>query len=332
MKISADAREIHQQALIIDLHCDLLLTSHFLGWDWNKQHRPNPFPQAPLFGHCDIPRLKAGNVGCMALGIVTNPLRGRSGPSAIRQDLTQLQKEIAHAQGQLVLAQSAQAIRSAQAAGKIACFAGLEGAHGLDGHIQDLPEFRSLGLSYVTLCHFSRNAVCSPMVGWGADNDAPLSPFGRDLVRALNDLEILVDLAHVGRAAFLEAAKLSNKPVICSHSAAKAVWNSPRGIDDAQIRAVAESDGVVGIIFVTPFIGPGGAAQVAAHLDHVRRLVGLRHCALGTDWEGFALYPKELDAADKLPNLTQALLDIGWKPEDILAAYGENFLRVIEAR
>jgi membrane dipeptidase len=329
--VSAEVMAVHRSCLIVDLHCDLLLSSYFLGWDWNRRHAPNPLPGAPLMGHCDLPRLEEGNVGCMALGIVTNPLRAASGPDAIRHDLMQMQREADRSEGKLCIAGNVDAVRQARGQGKIACFAGLEGAHGLNGKLDDLPEFYKLGLRYVTLCHFSRNVFCSPMVGWGADNSAALTTPGHALVEALNSLGILVDLAHVGEQAFLDAAKRSTKPVICSHSAAKAVWNSPRGIADAQLRAVAETDGVVGVIFVTPFIGPGGAEQVAAHLDHFRTTIGIRHCAIGSDWEGFALYPSELSSADQLPLLTQALLRRGWKQEEIQAVYGENFLRVIGA-
>ena len=87
LDISAEARAVHAESLIVDLHCDLLLTSYFLRWNWMRRHRRNPLPGAPLMGHCDIPRLKEGNVGCMALGLVINPLRRRSGPGAIRSDL-----------------------------------------------------------------------------------------------------------------------------------------------------------------------------------------------------------------------------------------------------
>jgi membrane dipeptidase len=135
----------------------------------------------------------------------------------------------------------------------------------------------------------------------------------------------------VGKAAFLEAAKRSRHPAICSHTACRSVFSTPRAIDDDMLRAVADTDGVVGVIFVAPFVGPGGVAQVVRHLDHIRRTVGVRHAALGTDWEGFAFYPSALDSAEKLPALTQGLLDAGWDPEEILAMYGENFLRVIGA-
>jgi membrane dipeptidase len=331
--LSAEARAVHDAALIVDLHCDLLLTRAFFGWDFQKRHRPNPLPGAALFGHCDVPRLREGNVGAIAFGVVTNPLRRASGPKAVESDLDALAAEVARAPDTLALCGSAQAIRAARAAGKIACFAGLEGAHGLIGRLDDLPRFREKGLRYVGLVHFTRNEAARPMVGWGASNRAGLTDYGRDLVDELGRLGVLVDCAHLGKAAVLETAARvrGRRPVLVSHTGCNAVFGSPRGVDDEVLRAVADTDGVVGVIFVSMFIGRGGAETAARHLDHIKRTVGIRHCALGTDWEGFALYPSDLDSAEKLPNLTAALLRLGWTAEEVHAAYGGNVLRVIEA-
>lgn len=329
--VSHEAREIHEAALIVDLHCDLLLTRHFLRWNWQKRHRANPLPGSLLFGHCDLPRLKDGNVGAIAFGVVTSPFRWSGGPAAIERDLDALAAEVARSPDQLEAAGTAQAIRAARQAGRIAAFAGLEGAHGLHGQLDDLPRFRSKGLRYVGLVHFTANEAARPMVGWRASNTLGLTPFGCDLVDELVRLNILVDCAHLGKAAVLETCKRAHRPVIVSHTACTAVHGSPRGVDDDILRAVAETDGVVGVIFVTPFIGLGGARAAARHFDHIRRTVGVRHCALGTDWEGFAVFAHELGSADRLPYLTQALLELGWTAEEIHAAYGANFLRVIEA-
>ncbi len=329
--ISDEARALHARALIVDLHCDLLLTSYFLGWDWSRRHRPNPFPGAPLMGHVDVPRLQEGNVGCMALGVVTSPLRWKHGPDAILRDLTRMRAEVDARPDALAIAASADEVRAARDSGRIACFGALEGAHGLCGRTDDLPWLRDAGLRSVGLVHFTANAACAPMVGWGADNAAPLRPHGVELVEALQHLGMLVDLAHVGRGGVLDACRRARRPTIISHTACTAVWQSPRGVDDAMVRAVADTGGVVGVIFVTPFLGPGGIPQVVRHLEHLRRTVGVAHAALGTDWEGFALYPPDLSGADQLPALTQALLDAGWPHDDILAVYGGNFLRVFEA-
>ncbi|MBM4392479.1 MAG: membrane dipeptidase [Deltaproteobacteria bacterium] len=328
--VSREARQVHDAALVVDLHNDMLLGSYFLGWDWHRRHAPNPLPGAPLLGHSDLPRLREGNVGAVAFGVVTSPLRWRGGTAAIHRDLDALAAEVARSGGTMEIAGSAQAIRAARASGRVAAFAGLEGAHGLHGRLDELGAFRAKGLRYVGLVHFTANAAGRPMVGLGADNGAPLPAFGRDLLGALGDHRMICDAAHLGKAAVLEACRLAPGRVIVSHTGCTAVYPSPRGIDDEVLRAVADADGVVGMIFVTPFIGRGGARAVARHLDHVRRTVGARHCAIGTDWEGFALYPSDLDSAEKLPNLTQALLDIGWSTAEIHAAYGENVLRVFE--
>lgn len=329
MNVSAEAREVHARARFVDLHCDLLLATHLIGWDWQARHRPHPLPGAPLFGHCDLPRLREANVGCVALGVVVNPWWGSV--RHVDLDLDQLDRELERAGGDLVLGGDAAAVRAAWAEGRTACFAGLEGAHALGGRLDELPRLRARGLRYVGLCHFTRSEACAPMVGWRASNTAPLTDFGRALVDELGRLRMLVDLAHAGRAAALEAARRAKGPVLCSHTACTAVHRSPRGIDDEVARAIADTDGVVGIIFVSPFVGPGGTAQVARHLDHLRRTVGVRHAALGTDWEGFATYPRELAGPEGLPGLVQALLDLGWSAEEVLAVAGENFLRVYAA-
>lgn len=329
--VSREALEVHRAALVIDLHCDLLLARWFLGWDFRRRHRPNPLPGAPLFGHCDLPRLREGNVGAVAFGVVTSPLRWSGGPAAIGRDLDALADEVRRSPDALALCGTAAEIRAAHADGRIAAFAGLEGAHGLHGRLDDLAGFRARGLRYVGLVHFTANAAGRPMVGWGASNSAGLTPHGHDLCDELWRLGILVDLAHLGKAAVLEVCARARRPVLVSHTACTAIWGSPRGVDDDVLRAVADTDGVVGVIFVAPFIGPGGAATAARHLDHIKRTVGIRHCALGTDWEGFATYPGDLDSAEKLPHLTQALLDLGWRADEVHAAYGENVLRVIEA-
>jgi len=323
--VSAEARAVHAAALIVDLHCDLLLPTHFYGWDWGRRHRAHPLPGAPLFGHCDLPRLREGNLACLALGVVVNPWWG--GPRHIEADLDELHRQAAR--HDLVIATDAGSIRRAHAEGRLACFAGLEGAHALGGRLDPLAGLSERGLRYVGLVHFTRNEAASPMVGWGADRHRSLSAYGAELVDELQRLRILVDVAHLNAGGVREVCARARRPVLCSHTACTAVHPSPRGIDDEAIRAVAATDGVIGVIFVTPFIGPGGARQAARHLDHIRRTVGVRHCGIGTDWEGFAVYPPDLAGADQLVNLTQALLDLGWSAEEIHAAYGENVLRLL---
>lgn len=323
--VSAEARDVHAAALIVDLHCDLLLTSHFLGWDWGRRHRPNPLPGAPLMGHGDLPRYHDGNVGCLALGVVVNPLWG--GLRQIERDLDRMHQKAAQ-HPDFVVAGTAQGVRSARAAGRIAGFAGLEGAHGLPS-VEVLPGLRARGMRYVGFVHFSKNRYARPMVGWGADAVSPLTADGRALVDACNELGIIIDVAHLNKAGVMEVCRRSKHPVICSHTACRAVHDSPRAIDDEQIRAIAGTGGVVGLIFARPFLGPGGLGRAVEHLDHLRRTVGPAHLGIGTDWEGWVTFPAELSDAAQLPTLTEALLRAGWPAADIHALWGGNFLRVM---
>jgi len=323
--VSKEALELHRSALIVDLHCDILLTTTFLNWNWSKRHPT--LLGSPLMGHCDLPRMKEGNLGCLGLGLVTNPLMG---PGAIERMLDRMDRKIADHADELELATTAQAVRSARQRGRIACFGGLEGVHSMKGGLDRLEAWRDRGMRYVGFAHFSENEACKPMVGLGADKTSGLTHFGRDLQAECERLKQIVDVAHVNRAGVLELCRLATAPVICSHTACTHIFNSPRGLDDAQIKAIADTGGVIGVIFVSFFLGRGGLDAVVRHLTHIKDLVGVEHCALGTDWEGWALYPKDLNSADKLPMLTQALLDAGWTPDEILKTYGENFLRVLE--
>ena len=131
--IGQEARALHADALIVDLHCDILLTTTFLRWNWAKRHRT--MLGSPLMGHCDLPRMKEGNVGCLGLGVVTNPL---AGPSAIERMLTRMERKLELHADELELATTAQAIRSARKRGRIACFGGLEGVHSMKGRLDQL--------------------------------------------------------------------------------------------------------------------------------------------------------------------------------------------------
>jgi membrane dipeptidase len=328
IKVSHEAQQVHDGALIIDLHCDLLLTTAFLRWNWGRRHRPNPLPRAALMGHCDIPRMQEGNVGCAALGIVTWPW---AGPRAAFRMFDRLDRVLREHPDSVALATTAQAIRSARAHNRIACFGGLEGVHCLKGGLDQLPHLRDRGLRYVGLMHFSANPAGRPMVGWRANPDSPLTDYGRDLVDECDRLDLIVDVAHLNRGGVLEVCQRARDPVICSHTACNSVYRSPRGLDDDQLKSIADTGGVIGVIFVTAFIGAAEISAVVDHMTHIRDTVGIDHVALGTDWEGFSLYPRELDGADKLPRLTQALLTAGWTPGQIHQAYGENFMRVLEA-
>jgi membrane dipeptidase len=327
--ISEAAKQLHGDCLVFDLHCDTLLNQTLLGYDVTRRHT-NRLPLSPFLFHADIPRMKEGGIGAVALGLVINPLRRRTALNATRRALGQVAGWQASAPDAVSLVSTADDIVAARAAGKLAVFGGLEGAHGLNGDVEPLAELRSKGLRYVGLAHFSRNKACTPAFGWRGNHRDPLTDHGRDLIDALCEQRIMVDLAHINRPGFLEAARRATRPVIVSHTGVRGAHDVWRNIDDEQLRAVADTGGVVCIIFAPVFLAAGlfGTCDgVVKHIQHVIHVLGEDHVGLGTDLDGFVVPPKDFPDISHMPRLTHLMLAAGMKERTIRKVLGTNMLR-----
>jgi len=321
---------LHEESIVVDLHTDSLIQARAVGYRLAARHH-NPVLERLGFYHADLPRLREGGVTGQFFGLVTFPFPEEGCAEACLRQIDHL-REVAE-EHRLIWARTADDVRRAKREGTLACFTGIEGGHNLEGRIENLRVFDRAGVRYVGLTHFSSNAIARPSGGKGASATAPLTDFGREVIREMNGLRMIVDLAHVGRAAFLDACAMSTRPVIVSHTgiaAAHPVW---RNIDDDQIRAVAKTGGVIGIIFAWRFLGDrrGGVEMLAPHVEHVRRLVGARHLAIGSDFDGAIEPVRGLENVSKLPALTALLQSRGWSDDEIRGVLGENMLRVLEA-
>jgi len=325
------ALELHRACGPIDLHADTPVLLRW-GYDLGRRHEP-PLPQAALGFHVDLPRLREGGLAGQFFALPSWPVRlfGR-GPGAVVDSLLDaLEKAVRRYPDQMVLARSAGELQAARASGRLAAFCGIEGAHALEGRLERAAHFASRGVRYLGLLHFSANQAGAPAFGRGRDDRQALTDFGRELVDELNRLRVLVDLAHINRAGFLEAAARSRAPVIVSHTGASAVNPHWRNIDDDQIRAVAATGGCVGIIFSRRFVGSDHLQGVCEHLLHLARVGGDDLPALGSDWDGFVTPPEGLEDASRLPNLTAALLERGVSESRIRKILSENVVRVLAA-
>ncbi len=327
--VSNEARALHDDCLVVDLHCDTLLSQRLYGYDPTKRHK-NHLPFSPLTYQADIPRLQDGGVGAVALGIVVNPLRRRSGPNAIRRALADMAGWQERAPEAVAVIDTADDIVAAREAGKIAIFGGLEGAHGLDSRLEDLGEFRAAGLRYVGFSHFTANTAATNAFGWGSNDRDGLSDYGRDLVDELGNQKILVDLAHINRPGFLEICERTKSPVLVSHTGVRGAYDVWRNIDDEQLRAVADTGGVVGIIFAPAYLKSGftcSLREVVKHIQHVIRAAGEDHVGLGTDVDGFVTLPPDFPDVSAMPLLTQYMLEAGMTETQIRKCLGGNTLR-----
>jgi membrane dipeptidase len=172
-----------------------------------------------------------------------------------------------------------------------------------------------------------------------------LTDFGKDVVREMNRLGMMVDISHVADKTFWDALEVSKAPIFASHSSCRALADVPRNMTDEMIVALARKGGVVQINFSCGFLkagasdgrgrGPQGPratlADVVPHIDHVKQIAGVGAVGIGSDFDGIGCTPEGLDEVSKFPNLTRALLEKGYTPEEIRKIYGGNLLRVMRA-
>ena len=326
---SPEARALHAIHPAIDLHADSLMWSRWLGYDLHARHDP-PLPRAALGGHVDVPRLREGGLGAQFFGLVSLPIGQRRGLAAVvDEQIDALDRAIANHPDRLALAWTAADVEAAGAKGMVAALLGIEGAHALEGEIGKLERFADRGVRYLGLAHFSANEACFPAYGRGRDDTQGLTRFGREVVRRAEDLDVIVDLAHLNRKGFLEVCAMATRPPIVSHTGVLGVTDHWRNIDDAQLRAVADLGGCVGVIFCPRFLGGDGLGPVVRHLRHILDVCGEDAPALGSDWDGFIVPTSDLCDASRLPLLTQALIEAGIEDRVIGKILRGNVLRVL---
>jgi membrane dipeptidase len=220
--------------------------------------------------------------------------------------------------------------RAARAAGQHAALLAVQGGNACDA---DESVLESGVLSRVTLVHMTNSQVGATSSPFRLGPDSGLGRIGARLVERLNATRTFVDLAHISRRGFFEAVALHDQaqPLIVTHTGVSEVQASWRNLDDDQIKCVAESGGVVGVVFHGPYLSGrlfgGPMAAVAAHVKHIVKVAGEDVAAIGSDWDGLIIPPRGLRSCDRLPVLVQVLLDAGLSQRCVQKVLGENFLR-----
>ncbi len=332
--LTKEARELHESALVFDLHVDSFLLTAMFGYDFAKRHRP-PFPRAALLGHYDLPRMEEGGVDLAAFGVVANPFRKPFGAWRSAQfQMSGFHRTVQRSGGRLRLARTPDEALQAKAEGARAGFLGFEGAHLLGDDLANLERAYAEGVRYVTLTHFNSNKAASCAKGLRADARAGLSSWGFELLEEMNRLGVMVDLAHVNKPGFMDAARRSQRPCLVSHGGVRGVLDMWRNTDDEQLKALADGGGVLGVIFAHEFVHAGytGALEgVFACIDYIVTHFGEDYVGLGSDFDGFIVPVPEIPDAAHFPVLTARMLQAGYSEERIRKILGENALRVWRA-
>jgi len=342
--ISAEANALHQTLQIVDLHSDTLMWQRSL-----LEHADR--------GHEDLPRLQQGNVALQLFSSVTKTPRGQNydGNSGETDNITplviaqlqpvrtwtslterslyhgeKLDRAVAKSGGQVAKVSdpaSLDALLAARQGGKgpVGAMLTIEGLQNLEGKLENLDRLHAAGFRMAGLAHFFDNDVAGSMHGV---KKAGITPFGWKVVARMEELGMIVDIAHLSHQGVAELLPKVRRPVVSSHGGVQATCKTNRNLSDDEIRAVARTGGIIGIGYWDGAICDTSPRAAAKAMKHVRDLVGIQHVALGSDYDGATTVRFD---TSQLVQVTQALMDEGFTPDEIRAVMGGNALRVIRA-
>jgi membrane dipeptidase len=319
----------------------------------------------------DIPKLRAGRVGAQfwAAYVPTTTMHEGEHPAVYAMEQVDLVRRLCHTYSRdLAMAYTADDIERNFHAGKISCLIGIEGGHAIESSIGALRMFYALGVRYMTLTHWETTDWADAATD--SARHGGLTPFGEQVVHEMNRLGMLVDLSHVSDGTMMDALRVSQAPVVFSHSSARAIAHHVRNVPDSILKLVGPNGGIVMVNFNPGFVSEavrvaedsvaarvrglraGGAdsatvadsaqawgkgvphatlQQVADHIEHIRDVAGIDHVGLGSDFDGITSVPDGLENVSKFPDLVAELLRRGWKEDDVKKVVGLNMLRVMRA-
>ncbi len=346
--------DLHFDAIVVDGHADTIGRALDKGEDLSRRTR----------GHIDLPKMRAGGLDAQFFACWIEPRHVKAGTCAKRT--LQMIDAIRRVPG-LTVAVSADDVRRAAAAGKPAAIPCIEGGHAIENDLGVMRTFAALGVRYMTLTWNNSTDWADACAERPRHNG--LTKFGREVVREMNRTGVIVDISHVHQVTFWAALAATRRPVMASHSCARALCDHRRNLWDPQLRAVGRNRGVVCVNFYSSFISqsfkdasdplwkardreqrgrdlPGihrkyermeaklprpPLSVLLDHIDHIARIAGVDHVGLGSDFDGVSSLPVGVEDCSKLPAITRGLRARGWKPRDIRKVLGENVLRVMKA-
>jgi membrane dipeptidase len=342
--ITPAGKALHAGLTIADMHADTLM--------WQRD-----LLEHGARGHADLPRLEDGRTALQIFSSVTKSPRGLNynANSADSDSITALviaQRQPARTWGSLLersfwhaaklraaaeasdgrlrlITTSAQldALLADRARGQAVTGAifSLEGLHPLEGKLENLDRLHAAGMRMAGLTHFFDNEVAGSMHGL---KKGGLTPLGVQVVRRMEELGIIVDIAHLSHTGVAQMLAMARRPVVSSHGGVQATCKENRNLTDEEIRGVARTGGVIGIGYWDGAVCSTDPRAIAAAIAHVRAVAGIDHVGLGSDFDGAVT--TRFDAIGVV-HVTQALMDAGFTQDEIAKVMGGNVLRVLRA-
>ena len=320
-----EAKRLHNRILTLDSHCD---TPMFFDQQINFASRD---PKILV----DLHKMTEGHLDATIMvayleqqGLTDEDLLAATAKAD--RILNEIEAMVAKSPSHVNIAYTPADLYRLKAEGKKAIMMGIENGYAIGKDITNVERFRNRGIVYMTLCHNGNNQLC----GSCRDNEENLgvNAFGEQVIHEMNRVGMMVDISHAGVQTFYDALDISTKPIVASHSSARALCNHPRNLYDDQMRALAAKGGVAQVTLYNGFLKEVGQATIEdaiAHLNHMVDVMGIEHVGIGTDFDGDGGIIG-CASASELINFTRHLLKERYSEEDIRRIWGGNFLRVME--
>lgn len=322
---------IHKDSTLVDMHCDTI--GRFLeGQDLARDNSQ---------GHIDIPKLKKGAVDLQIFACYVAPPQNETQKNQAANrafdQIDAVHQLINENPDDLLLVLDPVDLRQLRGTRKTGVFIGIEGGYAIENDLRLLRSFYRSGVRLMTLTHWTHtdwaDASGDPEpTYWG------LTEFGEKVVQEMNQLGMIIDVSHAHEETFWDVIKLTDSPIVASHSCARALSDHHRNMSDEMLKALAKNGGVIGINFYPEFLNAGDdenstslvdVKTVVDHIDHVVKVTGKAdYVGLGSDFDGIGSPPVGLENVGLMANITAELVKRGYEDADIRKILGGNFLRV----
>jgi len=368
VSFAQNSASIHQKAIVVDTHGDILFNQIKSGIDIGKLQQT---------GNFDLVRAKKGGLDVQVFSIWCDE---KGGYDVANQEIDSLYSLIKRYPNKIALVRNADELQKAVAQNKLAAMIGVEGGHMIENSLDKLEKLAQRGMVYLTLTWNNStpwsSSAAEETSGKVKSESAGLNDFGKQIVRKMNDLGVMVDLSHVGVKTFFDAMAITKKPVLVSHSCVYALNPVPRNLNDEQIKAVGKNGGLISLNFYAGFLDstynakqkvffakhsdelkslsaqygrsnaidtliskhPADAEATKPsievlidHVDYIVKMIGVDHVGFGADFDGAEAFPIGINSVADYPKITAALVKRGYKPEEITKILGGNFIRVLKA-
>ncbi len=365
------AVRLHKKSIIVDGHNDI--TGPMMDQDLNLATDTRGMLQLggdPI--HTDIARWKASGITGQFMSIYVSGSMLRTGGAMRRaMELIDVTNREAERHDYLTSCTTAAEIRRAKKQNRLCLLMGIEGGYAIENSLFALRNFYRLGIRYMTLTHNVTHDWADAHGDEKRNNG--LSDFGKEVVREMNRLGILIDISHVSDKVMHDALDISKAPIIASHSGARGVSNHTRNVPDDVLKRLPQNGGVIMVVFYPAFLDDRTAReqtersarlrdQIAAlreqhkdndpafyaarnklydenpifladykrvvdHIDHIKKVAGIDHAGIGSDYDGVPFLPPPMKGAEDLVLVTYEMLRRGYTEQEVRKVLGENFLR-----